>query len=140
MVEGAWECNECGSHEFSGAVSEEDIEDEQLSCTSCGGREFHWAHEATFIAANLGERMKTIWKYELEITDGPQKIDTFAGSNVRYCAMQNGRLCLWIEVDPLQPHETRVFYVIGTGHPVSEGRYHVESVQQPPFVWHIYEE
>ncbi len=38
-----WECNECGSKEYTGSVSEEDIESGNLSCSSCGGCEFHWA-------------------------------------------------------------------------------------------------
>lgn len=38
--EGSWVCNECGSHEYTGSVSKDDIED--LSCGKCGGNEFHW--------------------------------------------------------------------------------------------------
>lgn len=36
----AWVCNECGSREFTGSVSESDLEN--LACTSCGGWDFHW--------------------------------------------------------------------------------------------------
>lgn len=35
----SWQCNECGSDEFSASVSEDDLE--SLSCTGCGGHEFH---------------------------------------------------------------------------------------------------
>jgi hypothetical protein len=42
MIEGAWVCNECGSPEFTGAVGEADFDDDALSCTDCGGTEFHW--------------------------------------------------------------------------------------------------
>ncbi len=35
----SWQCNECGSNEFSSSVSEHDLE--SLSCTNCGGNEFH---------------------------------------------------------------------------------------------------
>ena len=35
----AWQCNECGSDEFTGAVSEQDLKD--LTCTACGANEFH---------------------------------------------------------------------------------------------------
>jgi ribosomal protein S27AE len=46
MEDGAWECNECGSQEYTGAVSEEDIEDERLACGNCGSVEFHWVDNA----------------------------------------------------------------------------------------------
>jgi len=35
----SWECNECGSEEFTGTISAEDLEN--LSCTNCGANEFH---------------------------------------------------------------------------------------------------
>ena len=35
----AWQCNECGSDEFTAAVSEQDLE--YLTCTACGANEFH---------------------------------------------------------------------------------------------------
>jgi Zn finger protein HypA/HybF involved in hydrogenase expression len=35
----SWQCNECGSNEFTSSVSEDDLE--YLSCTGCGGTEFH---------------------------------------------------------------------------------------------------
>lgn len=38
--DGAWVCNECGSREFTGSVSESDLEN--LACSSCGGWDFHW--------------------------------------------------------------------------------------------------
>lgn len=37
--EHCWECNECGSREFTDSVSESDLE--KLACTSCGCNEFH---------------------------------------------------------------------------------------------------
>ena len=35
----SWQCNECGSDEYSSAVSEEDID--KLTCGRCGANEFH---------------------------------------------------------------------------------------------------
>lgn len=35
----SWECNECGAQEFTGSLSETDLQ--YLACTSCGGNEFH---------------------------------------------------------------------------------------------------
>ena len=42
LDDGAWVCNQCGSEEYSGSVPEEDFEDDRMSCTACGGTEFHW--------------------------------------------------------------------------------------------------
>ena len=36
-----WECNECGSQEFTSAFPEKLIDAEAVSCTNCGGTEFH---------------------------------------------------------------------------------------------------
>lgn len=36
-----WECNECGSQEFTMGVSEDDLD--RLGCTGCGSNEFHKA-------------------------------------------------------------------------------------------------
>lgn len=37
----AWECNECGSQEYTMSVSEDDVQ--QLGCGNCGGDEWHKA-------------------------------------------------------------------------------------------------
>ena len=37
--ENMWTCNSCGSAEYTGSISDEDIK--QLSCVKCGGDEFH---------------------------------------------------------------------------------------------------
>lgn len=37
----AWECNECGSQEYTMSVSEDDVQN--LGCGSCGGNEWHKA-------------------------------------------------------------------------------------------------
>ena len=37
----AWECNECGSQEYTMAVSESDVQ--SLGCGNCGGDEWHKA-------------------------------------------------------------------------------------------------
>lgn len=40
-IEYAWECNECGSQEYTMSVSEEDVE--KLGCSGCGASEWHKA-------------------------------------------------------------------------------------------------
>jgi hypothetical protein len=38
-----WECNECGSQEYTMSVSCDDVQD--LGCGNCGGNEWHKAEE-----------------------------------------------------------------------------------------------
>jgi hypothetical protein len=42
----SWQCNLCGSDEFTSAVSEDDLADDKMSCAGCGGTEFHKAVQA----------------------------------------------------------------------------------------------
>ena len=41
----AWECNECGSQEYTMALSEADVQ--RLGCGKCGGDEWHKAEART---------------------------------------------------------------------------------------------
>jgi len=36
-----WECNECGGSDLTDAIGEWEIENELVSCSLCGGTEFH---------------------------------------------------------------------------------------------------
>lgn len=49
---------------------------------------------------------------------------------------------LWAEVQPAAGLVERTFRILGTGHNMPEGvpLAYVGTVQQPPFVWHVYEE
>lgn len=38
-----WECNECGSQQYTTCVSEVDVQN--LGCSACGGDEWHLAEE-----------------------------------------------------------------------------------------------
>lgn len=40
-VEYAWECNECGSQEYTMSISESDVQ--ELGCGNCGQSEWHKA-------------------------------------------------------------------------------------------------
>lgn len=61
--------------------------------------------------------------------------------------VQGDHICLWIEF--LAPDdgevlewEPRAFHIVPTGRPFKKtaGMFFVATVQQPPYVWHIYEE
>lgn len=52
--QGAWVCNECGSHEYTGSVSESDAR--WMGCANCGSDEFHWEEPVRAAAALAKER------------------------------------------------------------------------------------
>jgi len=51
-------------------------------------------------------------------------------------------ICLWADVDTEAPPEERSIWIIGTGNPMPEQAElkFIDTVQTPPFVWHVYEE
>lgn len=61
--------------------------------------------------------MKTIWKYDLQITSR-QTLLMPRGSVPLSVQQQNGRLCLWAVVDPSAPMVGRDIQILGTGNPV----------------------
>ena len=82
-----------------------------------------------------------MWKYALEVTDGPQSLSMPKG-DIKHVGCQGLDLCLWVEASgDSQDLVTRTFSVYGTGQHVSSGQY-VGTVQMPvvPLVWHIYEQ
>lgn len=86
--------------------------------------------------------MKSIWKYELEITD-EQTVKLPAGSVVLSVAAQGCKLCMWARVDPAKGSRGDVYpmqvYVVGTGNPIPDGcgRF-IGTVVMNPFVWHVF--
>lgn len=84
--------------------------------------------------------MKTVFKYPLLVIDIPQKIELPKGATFRHAAMQNGRPCLWFEVETSREIESRYFRVFGTGHKLpDEVIWFCATVLTDLFVWHIYE-
>lgn len=82
----------------------------------------------------------TIWKFELTLA-GRQYTEMPAGAEVLSADMQDGKLCIWAIVDPSATKERRYFEVYGTGtymNPDSNLRF-IGTVQEPPFVWHVFE-
>lgn len=43
LIPKVWECNECGSQEYTTCVSEADVQ--ELGCGNCGGCEWHLEDE-----------------------------------------------------------------------------------------------
>jgi hypothetical protein len=81
--------------------------------------------------------VRTIWKYPLPASG---RVSMPAGSLIRTIQMQGDAITLWAEVDREALSVERVFLVAGTGSSIPEQIVnYVGTVQQPPYVWHVYE-
>ena len=83
-----------------------------------------------------------IWKFPL--TDVISTLSIPTGAVLRHFDMQHGtNACVWAQVDPDAPKESRFFRIVGTGHPIPEPDKHVyvgtALQQQGRFVWHLFE-
>jgi len=84
--------------------------------------------------------LKAVWKYPLVITDR-QPIALPAGAQIRTVQLQAGVVCVWAEVEPAARLQPRTIVIVGTGHTLpTTALVYLGSVQQGPFVWHVYEE
>jgi hypothetical protein len=81
--------------------------------------------------------MKTIWKYEVKLMDGPQKIDMPIDAIIK--KVEGG--FFWAIVDTEKEMEERIFFVHGTGHEITDRhcKYYVGTWFAGPFVWHLFE-
>jgi hypothetical protein len=82
--------------------------------------------------------MKTIWKYEIDIT-GYQEITTpLEWKPVHVGIDPHGKLCIWAEVEVDQRNQRRRIHVRGTGHEAPEKAAHIGSAVMGQYVWHVY--
>lgn len=84
--------------------------------------------------------MKTVWKYFLDLV-GAQRIELPSGGEVLCVHWQKDQICVWVLVDPNAARETRRFWIVGTGHPMSDDfvKYHGTAFDPEGFVWHVFE-
>lgn len=81
----------------------------------------------------------SIWKFPLHPSD-VSEINMPRGANVLCVQMQGELPTLWAEVNTAALNVTRTFAVYGIGHPLHVGaRSYIGTVQDGPFVWHVYE-
>jgi hypothetical protein len=87
----------------------------------------------------MAER-RQIWKFPITSPDGT-RIDMPQGARILTVQMQAGMPTLWAVVDPEAPRRARYFRVVGTGHTHEAGvfRDYLGTVQDGPFVWHVFE-
>lgn len=86
--------------------------------------------------------MNSIWKFELQTGNETEtEIRMPRGAKILTVQYQNGILCIWALVDLTEPPETRLFALYGTGwdFEYDPSMIYIGTVQNPPFVWHIFE-
>ena len=89
--------------------------------------------------------MRSIWKYSLELKEGPHAFHIPYESDVLvtpHIAEQNGKITLWCEVNTNREPQEYVFHVFGTGWDVPSNVDYLGSVlmNQGAYVWHVYVE
>ncbi len=83
--------------------------------------------------------MRTIFKYTLDYGIGKStRLMVPVGAKVLTFQMQGDNIVGWFEVfSKAKMHEVE-FGIIGTGHEIPDFATYVATVQDGPFVWHIY--
>ena len=85
--------------------------------------------------------MKTIWKFELDVTD-EQSVKMSAGAQIISALAQFGKLWVYAIVpDVPTPWARRRMFVRGTGHSLgaaAQAKF-IGTVVLGPFVWHIFD-
>lgn len=80
-----------------------------------------------------------VWKFKLPL-EAMSTIQMPVGAKIVHVGEQCGEICMWAEVDVTSENGPRLFYVVGTGHPMPQGAlYHIGTVQIMEFVWHVYQ-
>ena len=83
----------------------------------------------------------TIWKYTIG-TSGEFRVEMPVGAIVLSVQLQDGRLCMWAQVEEGRSLETRYFRACETGDPIPEGEplRFIDTVQTySGMVYHIFE-
>jgi|WetSurMetagenome_2_1015567.scaffolds.fasta_scaffold144668_5 hypothetical protein len=80
-----------------------------------------------------------IYKYSLELALSPI-VTMPKGAEVLSVGVQHDIIVLWAKVDPMAANRWYQFYVVGTGYDAPDNAKYIGTVQQGPFVWHIFME
>lgn len=85
------------------------------------------------------EAPQEVWKFRLG-RQGRTEIEMPGSAKVVEVAAQNGHFTLWAVVVPGEKPQTRIFYVVGTGRPVSPNAHtYLGTLHDDPFVFHVFE-
>ena len=88
--------------------------------------------------------MKTIYKYELGLTQEQEGIDMPVGAKIIKISNQHYGVCIWAIVDTEMKMEKRTFAVYGTGHEIKMALSklnHLGTINwnDGNYIWHIFE-
>ena len=85
--------------------------------------------------------MIAIYKYEIFHPDCT--VDMPQSAKIYDAQYQSGKLCIWARVDTSKRNVKRRIRVMATGEAfegdVLNDGVHIATVQNPPYVWHIYD-
>jgi hypothetical protein len=83
--------------------------------------------------------MQTLYKFQLPHVDRLKIRASSCAVPLSVGLDPEGRLCLWMQVDPAGPKRDLDVFVVGTGNPIPpEAINFVGSVTEGLFVWHIF--
>lgn len=80
-----------------------------------------------------------IWKYEIIISNDAVKFQIPINSTILFVDEQDGKLMMWVLVDPKEIKKLRLFLVVGTGDGFNPELHYIGSAQIDEFVWHVLE-
>ena len=85
--------------------------------------------------------MRTIYKYELSLTDDIQTINLPRGAHILRFGEQDGQVVMWVDVRTDNEKDLHTFLIVGTGHDITDyPSVYLDTVQMSNgLVWHIYE-
>ena len=81
--------------------------------------------------------MKQVWKFQ--VGTAVTTIDLPRGAKVLHVGIQDGAVCFWASVTPTAIKQSRQFKVIGTGQHYDREWEYCGTVQDGPYVWHVFE-
>ena len=85
--------------------------------------------------------MKTIWKYQLEVTD-TQEISIPCNSKILSVQTQRNKPVMWVLIDPDTEKFTKKFRIYGTDHPIeTNDLIYIGTFQldEGSFIGHVFE-
>lgn len=88
--------------------------------------------------------MKTVWKFPVQMNSSKNDLfrvefDGPYGARPISVGLQGGATVLWAEVDTEHEIQRQHVYIVGTGHGIVPDHCRfVGTVQQGPYVWHVY--
>jgi hypothetical protein len=84
--------------------------------------------------------MTTMWEFPIDLKTR-QTVNMPERARVLSCQLEGRKICLWALVDSQAPEETRLVYMIGTGHTIPEMPLQfVNTIQAMGSTFHVFVE